>query len=99
MTSTSYIARTNNAFILTETVQVAQLMHQGATLDEIRRQVIVEDLFQLRSLTSRRRVLNTVLQRLQKVDSSYIKLLAISNIDIRRLTNLLLILRSDRLLR
>lgn len=99
MTSTSYIARTNNAFILTETVKVAQLIHQGATFDEIRQQVIEEDLFQLRSLTSRRRVLNSVLQRLQKVDSSYIQLLAISNVDIRRLTNLFLILRSDRLLR
>jgi hypothetical protein len=99
MTSTSYVARTNNAFILTETVKVAQLIHQGATFDEIRQQVIEEDLFQLRSLTSRSRVLNTVLQRLQKVDLSYIKLLTLGNTDIRRLTNLFLILRSDLLLR
>ena len=36
MTETAYAARTNNAFVLTETVTVAELMHQGATLDTIR---------------------------------------------------------------
>ncbi len=36
MTETAYAARTNHAFVLTETVTVAELMHQGATEDDIR---------------------------------------------------------------
>lgn len=99
MTFSFYVARTNYAFILNETVKVAQLIEQGATLAEIQRLVMEEDLFQLRSLISRRRALNTVLKRLHKVDTAYIRLLATANADTRRLTNLFLILRSDRLLR
>lgn len=51
MTETAYTAHTNNAFILNETVAVAELMHRGATQEEIRQQVIKDDLFQLRSKT------------------------------------------------
>lgn len=55
MTFSFYVARTNYAFILNETVKVAQLIEQGATWAEIQRLVMEEDLFQLRSLISRRR--------------------------------------------
>lgn len=99
MTETAYAARTNHAFVLTETVTVAELMHQGATADDIRRQVLVEDLFQLRSQVSRERALQTILKRLHQVPETYVHLIATGNIDIRRYTILFLILREHRLLR
>ena len=99
MTETAYAARTNHAFVLTETVTVAELMHQGATADDIRRQVLVEDLFQLRSQVSRERALQTILKRLYQVPETYVHLIATGNIDIRRYTILFLILREHRLLR
>ncbi len=99
MTETAYAARTNNAFVLTETVTVAELMHQGATPDDIRRQVLTEDLFQLRSLVSRERALQTIFKRLNQVPSAYIQLIATGNTDIRRYTTFFLILREHRLLR
>jgi type II secretory ATPase GspE/PulE/Tfp pilus assembly ATPase PilB-like protein len=36
-TETTYAARTNNAFVLTETATVAELIYQGATENDIRR--------------------------------------------------------------
>lgn len=99
MTETAYAARTNNAFVLTETVTVAELMHQGATLDDIRKQVLEKDLFQLRSQASRQQALQTILKRLHQVPQVYIELIATGNTDIRRYTILFLILREHRLLR
>lgn len=99
MTETAYTAHTNNAFILNETVAVAELMHCGATQEEIRQQVIKDDLFQLRSQVSRERALHTVLKRLRQVPEAYIQLIATGNFDTRRLTILFLILREHRLLR
>ncbi len=99
MTETVYAARTNNAFVLTETVIVAELMHQGATRKDIRQRVLVEDLFQMRSQASRERALQTILKRLNRVPEQYIKLVATGNPDTRRLTVLFLILQEHRLLR
>ncbi|WGV28811.1 DUF1819 family protein [Halotia branconii CENA392] len=91
--------RDNNAFVLTETVKVAELMHWGLTQKDIRQRVLVEDLFQLRSQVSRERALQTILKRLHQVPEAYIKLIATGNPDTRRLTILFLILREHRLLR
>ncbi len=99
MTETAYAARTNHAFVLTETLRVAELMYQGATQEDIRQRVLVEDLFQLRSQVSRERALQTILKRLQQVPEEYIQLIATGNPDIRRFTILFLILREHRLLR
>lgn len=99
MTQTAYAARTSHAFVLTETATVAQLIHQGATQEEIWQQVLVEDLFGLRSQVSRARALQTILKRLGGATEVYIQLIATGNPDIRRLTILFLILREDRLLR
>ena len=99
MTETAYTARTNNAFVLIETLRVAELMYQGATQEDIRQRVLVEDLFQLRSQASRERALQTILKRLQQVPEEYIQLIATGNPDIRRFTILFLILREHRLLR
>ncbi|MEH1956424.1 BrxA family protein [Nostoc sp.] len=99
MTETAYAARTNHAFVLTETLRVAELMYQGATQEDIRQRVLVDDLFQLRSQVSRERALQTILKRLQQVPEEYIQLIATSNPDTRRFTILFLILQEHRLLR
>jgi hypothetical protein len=99
MTETAYAARTSHAFVLTETVTVAELIHHGATQEDIRQRVLMEDLFQLRSQVSRERALQTILKRLHQVPEAYIKLIATGNPDTRRLTILFLILRENRLLR
>ncbi|MBD2597911.1 DUF1819 family protein [Nostoc spongiaeforme FACHB-130] len=99
MTETAYAARTDNAFVLTETITVAELMYLGATHEDIRQRVLIGDLFQLRSQVSRERALQTILKRLHQVPEAYIKLIATGNPDIRRLTILFLILREHRLLR
>ncbi|MEH2259114.1 BrxA family protein [Nostoc sp.] len=99
MTETAYAARTNHAFVLTETLRVAELMYQGATQEDIRQRVLVDDLFQLRSQVSRERALQTVLKRLQQVAEEYIQLIATGNLDTRRFTILFLILQEHRLLR
>lgn len=99
MSGTLYAAKTNYAFVLNETVAIAQLIHQGATTKEIRQKVIDEDLLQLRAVASRQRSLSNILKRLHKADKAYIKLIATGNADTRRFTVLFLILREDHLLR
>ena len=99
MTETAYKANTNHAFVLTETVTVAELMHQGVAENDIRYSVVVEDLFQLRSQVSRTRALSTIFKRLTQVPEDYVKLIATGNTDVRRYTILFLVLREDRLLR
>ena len=99
MTETTYAARTSYAFVLTETATVAQLIHQGATQEEIWQQVLMEDLFGLRSQVSRARALQTILKRLGGATEAYVELIATGNPDIRRLTILFLILQENRLLR
>ncbi|MEA5566670.1 DUF1819 family protein [Anabaena sp. UHCC 0399] len=99
MTETVYAACTSYPFVLTETVTVAELMYKGATQEDIRQQVLIEDLFQLRSQVSRERALQAILKRLQQVPEEYIQLIATGNYDTRRLTILFLVLREHRLLR
>lgn len=94
----AYSAHTSHAFVLTETVTIASLMYQGATQEDIRQRVLVEDLFQLRSQVSRERALQIVLKRLRQVPA-YVQLIATGNPDTRQLTILFLILREHRLLR
>ena len=98
MTETAYIAHTNNAFVLTETIAVAELIHSGVNQEDIREQVLHNDLFQLRSPISRERALQIIFKRLRQVPEAYIELIATGNYDIRRLTILFLILREHRLL-
>lgn len=98
MSNVLYAARTNHAFMLTESVKIAQLICQGEAEATIRHKVLVEDLFQMRSHTSRERTFQNILKRLHDVPPIYLELLANGNLDIRRLTNLFLILRENRLL-
>jgi hypothetical protein len=94
-----YKAQTNHVFPLTETVAVARLLVQGSSKADIRRQVLEEDLFELRSRSSREGALQAVLRRLDQLPYEYLELLAQGNSDTKRLTLLFLVLREHRLLR
>lgn len=84
--------------MLTESVAIAQLICQGESEAVIKQKVLVEDIFQMRSHTSRERTLQNLLKRLHEVPHIYLELLANGNLDVRHLTNLFLILRENRLL-
>lgn len=95
----SYAAHTKYAFALTETVAIAELLCQGLDYETIQQQVVIDDLLQMRSQTSRQGALRTIFQRLEKLPSEYIKLITMGNTDIRRFTVFFAILLQNRLLR
>lgn len=99
MFTLSYAAYTRYAFALTETVAIAELLFQGLDRETIKKIVIQDDLLQIRSQTSRQGAFQTIWRRLEKLSSSYIKLIATGNADIRRFTVLFSILLEHRLLR
>ena len=95
----SYAAHTKYAFALTETVAIAELRCQGLEYDMIKQRVVVDDLLQIRSQTSRQGAFRTIWQRLEKLPSEYIDLMANGHADARRFTVLFAILLQHRLLR
>lgn len=95
----SYAAHTKYAFALTETVAIAELLYQGLDYETIQQQVVIDDLLQMRSQTSRQGALRTIFQRLEKLPSEYIKLITMGNTDVRRFTVFFAILLQNRLLR
>lgn len=99
MMNSLYAAHTKYAFALTETVAIAKLMYQGLDQKAIQQQVVGDDLLQMRSRTSRQGAFRTIWQRLEKLPSEYIQLLATGNADVRRFTVLFSILLQHRLLR
>ncbi|MEL7357899.1 MAG: DUF1819 family protein [Cyanobacteria bacterium J06560_6] len=94
-----YKAQTKHVFPLAETVAVAKLLVEGDSRADIRRKVLEEDLFELRSQSSREGALRTILRRLDNLPQAYLELLANGNSDTRRFTLLFLVLREHRLLR
>jgi hypothetical protein len=96
--NSSYAAYTKYAFALTETVAIAELRCQGLEYETIKQRVVVDDLLQIRSQTSRQGAFRTIWQRLEKLPSEYIYLIAKGHADIRRFTVLFAILLEHRLL-
>lgn len=94
-----YKAQTKHVFPLTEIVEVAKLLVEGKSHEYIRQQVLEEDIFELRSHTSREGALRVIFRRLEQIPYQYIELLATGNSDTKRFTLLFLVLREHRLLR
>ncbi|MEL6351577.1 MAG: BrxA family protein [Cyanobacteria bacterium J06627_28] len=94
-----YKAQTKHIFPLAETVAVAKLLVQGVDRADVRRQVLEEDLFELRSPASRAGALQMIWRRLDKFPLEYSELLANGNSDTKRFTLLFIILCEHRLLR
>jgi hypothetical protein len=99
VTNVRYGAQTKNAFPLVEAAKVADLLLKGASLSQIRSQVIEEDLFQLRSHTSRSGMLRSVLNYVEGLSEEYLMFLSQGDLDLKRFTLLFLTLKHNRLLR
>ena len=97
--NSSYAACTKYAFALTETVAIAELRWQGLEYETIKQRVVIDDLLQIRSQTSRQGAVRTIWQRLEKLPPEYIYLIAKGRADVRRFTVLFAILLEHRLLR
>jgi hypothetical protein len=103
----SYKAHTNFPFLLSEATSIAQLLHQGLSLSQIKAQVIDPtqetlregDILQIRSKASRQGAWRVLEQLLENVSHPYIQFLATGHSDLRRYTLLFLTLRANRLLR
>jgi hypothetical protein len=95
----SYAAFTNQGFMLREVSLTADLLRHGSARAEIRREAVEHDLYQIASMASRKTTVNAVLSRLEAVPPSLLEHLAEGSLDLRRLTNLYLVLLQHRLLR
>jgi hypothetical protein len=95
----AYAAFTNQGFLLREVSLTADLLRQGRARSEVRREVVEHNLYQIASMASRKTTVNAVLGRLEAVPTSLLEHLAEGSLDLRRLTNLYLVLLQHRLLR
>lgn len=96
---TKYAAYTNQGFLLREVVVAAGLCMSGDSASDILKSVRDDDLFQLRTAKSRQTIGSAVMARLEGVGAPLLALLAEGSADVKRLTNLYLILLQHRLLR
>jgi hypothetical protein len=94
-----YTARTNQGFLLQEAGLVATRLLAGATKEALRRDVMDNDLFQLAAAPSRKTALGAVQKRLEGASPELLAFLSEGSLELRRLTNLYLILLQHRLLR
>jgi Putative inner membrane protein (DUF1819) len=95
----NYKSYTNFPFLLREVSLVAQLLGEGFSFEQIKLQIIDQDILQIRSKASRKGALRTVEHLLKNIPQEYIQILAAGNGDMRRYTLLFLTLRINRLLR
>lgn len=97
--STTYAAYTNQGFLLHEMSFTAKRLLAGASLMEVAQQVTEQNAFQLRSAASRKTIFSAVAQRLEHAGEELLSFLAGQEPELKRLTNLYLILLKHRLLR
>lgn len=95
----SYAAFTNQSLMLAEVTKAAELLRCGTPLVELRRLVLDDNLFQLRTEHSRKTFFRAARDRLAGVHEPLLDLLAKGDYDVRRLTCLYLLLLRHRLLR
>ena len=95
----SYAAFSNQGFLLREVGLVAGLLLTGTPKEEVRRDILERDLFQLDAAKSRQTLLRAVLWRLDGAPPALLEFSAHGSLELRRLTNLYLLLLQHRLLR
>jgi Putative inner membrane protein (DUF1819) len=98
MPGMEYRAFSNQGFLFQETVRVARLFVQGHNADQVRRLALEEDLFELRSLQSRKTMVNAVLERFDGLSCETVSQLVAASPDTQRALVLLLIAKRHRLL-
>jgi Putative inner membrane protein (DUF1819) len=95
----NYKSHTNFPFLLREVSLVAQLLSEGFSFEQIKLQIIDQDILQIRSKSSRKGALRTIEHLLKNIPQEYVQFLVTENGDTRRYTLLFLTLRINRLLR
>ncbi|MCA9840362.1 MAG: DUF1819 family protein [Trueperaceae bacterium] len=96
---TTYAAFTNQGFLLNEVSLGADLVLTGSSLSALRTQIVEDNLYQLSSKASRQTIATAVIDRLEPLDDTYLAFLAEGSLELRKLSNLVLILLRHRLLR
>jgi hypothetical protein len=94
-----YAAHTNQGFLLREVTVAAEMLLTGSDTAAVLRAVRDDDLFQLRTDKSRQTIGAAVMARLEGIEEPLLALLAEGSAEVKRLTNLYLILLQHRLLR
>lgn len=95
----TYAAFTNHAFVLREAVSVARLLVDGASWDDVHSSIIHDDLFSLRSTSSRKTMAGAMKARLQHAPACLLEHLSDGDLELQTYTNLFLILLQHALLR
>lgn len=88
---------TGAGFMLFEVKQVAKLKEQGFTNEEIRKKILEENIFQYEKISSIRRAMPYILQRVDLLDGTLRKLLIDEPLEVGKVINLYTILKFDRL--
>ena len=91
----TYKAFSNQGFLLQETLRAAKLLEAGVTASELQHRVLEENLFEVRSVQSRKTMISAVLQRLADLPLQHF--IAVP-LEVQRLMALLMIARQHRLL-
>ncbi|MDW0118617.1 DUF1819 family protein [Sporosarcina thermotolerans] len=90
-------ALTGASFMLFEFKQIATLKENGLSDDEIRHKVLTENLFQYEKLSSLKRGLPYILQRVNALDDYLRKYVLQETLESSKLVNLYAIMKTDRL--
>lgn len=98
-TKKEYKAYTKYAFLIFESSLVSQLIFKEVSFEFIKKEIIENDILQLRSQVSREGIFRSLSELLETIPKPYIEFLAHGNSDLRRYTLLFLTLRLNRLLR
>lgn len=88
---------TGASFLLYELKQVIKLKNQGLSDQEIREKVIKENLFDCKGITSLKRTVPTVLKRANTLDEQLQEWVLNGPLDVARILNLYVIMKTDRL--
>jgi len=88
---------TGAGFMLYEFKQVANLKNQGYSDQEIRKKVITENLFEYKKISSLKRGLPYIINRVNALDETLRKLVIDGSIEIQKTINLYAIMKTDRL--
>jgi hypothetical protein len=93
-----YRAFSNQGFLFQETLRVARRLARGDSEAMVKRQILEENLLELRSLQSRKTVSAALLERLRGIKPAFVTHLLHASSDSQRVMVLLLIAQKHRLL-
>lgn len=88
---------TSDSFLYYELKQILKLKNEGLSIEEIRRKVIEENLFQYKSNHSLKRILSSVMRRIKVLDDKMIDIIINEPLEEGKIINLYLIMKTSRI--